>query len=401
MGLSQLSVNATQKRLTCNRFFSGMLCLLSIPFLVTSCVDIEHSADSGYRNFASNANSSACRQGWPVARLLAEKIGVAPASVPDCVSFDTMRDLALATDADLYLTCNEESEDWVKTVVPGRSFLVVDEDQLWAFMSVVEHSAGDFYQFLSATGSSILFSEEELSRVSPEEIWNLRVDRERNVSYRIGHGLVSLNRISYNFSELSAGVNDTAFFEINNIGTAPVTVVSAKGTCSCTVVDFTTGIVIAPGESYALNVRVAPTRTDTFKSSIRLKLRDSTTHLEEDINLELFGNNESAFRAFDVVPESLRFVVADAEQEQRRKVQIRERRPVGLRIGNVLTGSLPIGVEFIEEIIGNKSRATLIVELNSTLEYLENRDGEIVVDTGVSQQPVVRIPVQVVMRNNK
>lgn len=68
-------------------------------------------------------------------------------------------------------------------------------------------------------------------------------------------------------------------FEFTNNGEEAVTILEAKGSCGCTVVDFPKG-EIQPGKSASISANFTSSKVGVFKKSVKVKTTDSEEYTQ-------------------------------------------------------------------------------------------------------------------------
>lgn len=88
---------------------------------------------------------------------------------------------------------------------------------------------------------------------------------------------------SYDFGEIELNKPVTAEFSFENKSTRPIKIVSAKGSCGCTVPKYSKE-EIQPGESGSITATYNAAKVGVFKKSVTLK-----TNTEESFTLYVSG----------------------------------------------------------------------------------------------------------------
>jgi hypothetical protein len=95
---------------------------------------------------------------------------------------------------------------------------------------------------------------------------------------------ISWTSTSVDIGEVRVNEVKELSFEFTNDGQAPVTILEAKGSCGCTVVDFPKG-EIGPGEKATIAANFKSAKIGAFMKTVKVK----TTASDEYVMLQFKG----------------------------------------------------------------------------------------------------------------
>jgi urease beta subunit len=85
-----------------------------------------------------------------------------------------------------------------------------------------------------------------------------------------GNSSFTFNKTIHDFGELKLKVPATAEFEFENSSEFPIIILSAKGSCGCTVADYTKG-EIQPGEKGSVSATYNAAKLGRFQKSVTVQ----------------------------------------------------------------------------------------------------------------------------------
>ncbi|MEN8787573.1 MAG: DUF1573 domain-containing protein [Flavobacteriales bacterium] len=80
---------------------------------------------------------------------------------------------------------------------------------------------------------------------------------------------MSLDKDVHDYGKIKKGADGSCYFTITNIGTEPLTITNAKGSCGCTVPSWPKEPII-PGESAKMKVTYATNRVGPINKSVTI-----------------------------------------------------------------------------------------------------------------------------------
>ncbi|UXP33076.1 DUF1573 domain-containing protein [Reichenbachiella agarivorans] len=93
----------------------------------------------------------------------------------------------------------------------------------------------------------------------------------------------SWNKTTHDFGKIALNNPVTTEFEFQNQGEDPIVIVSAKGSCGCTVASFTKGEIL-PGDYGKISATYNAAKIGTFNKSVTV-----TTNMGDPVTLQIKG----------------------------------------------------------------------------------------------------------------
>lgn len=95
---------------------------------------------------------------------------------------------------------------------------------------------------------------------------------------------ITWKSMNLDLGEIKSGEVTELSFEFTNDGTETIKILDAKGSCGCTVVDYTEDDIL-PGESAEISANFKSSKVGQFRKSVKVK----TTASEEYVQLYFKG----------------------------------------------------------------------------------------------------------------
>jgi hypothetical protein len=184
----------------------------------------------------------------------------------------------------------------LETVRPGfwtRVLLADANAHLYLLLGSIEDHGQVGYQLIHGDSPVLLLSKAELSGAGFQQVWQVREQPRPVVQVRVGHAVLTIDKILHNFGKMRPEQDVETEFNIKNTGMVPVIVGKPSPSCGCTTT-LAESTALAPGEDLHIPARIHTSSSVSLHEFIKLTLFESNViALPKEPILWLVGSQAS------------------------------------------------------------------------------------------------------------